>query len=60
MIKIEKAYRRKTPELCTCCLSYTNTKRIFFLHDGCSSSSSVVLCEKCRNELVDILEKDKE
>lgn len=60
MIEIVKAYTRSGNEWCTCCQKPTNTKRIKFSSDG-RQGISVVLCNDCRRELVQIIiEADKE
>jgi len=55
MIKIEKAIRRNVNERCRCCESDNDTMRINFSIDG-TDGTSVVLCDKCRKELIKVLE----
>lgn len=60
MIEIRKAHTRSGNEWCRCCESNHDTMRITFSMDG-TDGTSVVLCDKCRKELIKVLEsEDKE
>lgn len=54
MIQIIPAYTKSGNEWCTCCNKAENTKRIKFSQDG-NGGTSIVLCDDCRRELMDIL-----
>ena len=59
MIVISKATRRGVSEQCRCCQSNVDTMRITFSMDG-AGGTSVVLCGKCRRELIKVLESEAE
>ena len=60
MIKIIDAYRRHGAEWCSCCQSDDDTKRIrFSSEDNDSSGTSIVLCAKCRDELINLLQAER-
>lgn len=54
MIQIIPAYTKSGNEWCTCCSKAEKTKRIKFSQDG-NGGTSIVLCDDCRRELMDIL-----
>jgi len=59
MIQIVDAYTRSGNEWCTCCQKQTDTKRIKFSQDG-NRGMSVVLCDNCRRELVNLLSENED
>ncbi|MCR5669676.1 MAG: hypothetical protein K6G10_01605 [Butyrivibrio sp.] len=56
MVKIIEKYRRTGSELCFCCGSDIDTKRIrwTFGEDG-ANGTSIVLCKNCRQETIKVL-----
>ena len=59
MIVISKTTRRGVSEQCRCCQSDIDTMRITFSMDG-TDGTSIVLCGKCRRELIKALESEAE
>lgn len=51
MIEITSATRPHGNEMCLCCMSREDTKRLKFSLDG-TMGTSLVLCKKCREELM--------
>jgi hypothetical protein len=58
MIEIVEALTRSGKEWCTCCQKQTQTKRIRFSQDG-ARGISVVLCDDCRKELVQVIRESE-
>lgn len=59
MIAMSETTRRGVSEQCRCCQSNVDTMRITFSMDG-TAGTSVVLCGKCRKELIKALESEAE
>ncbi len=57
MIKIKPATRPHGRCLCTCCFSDNDTKEIHLSADG-TMGMIIILCKKCRAELIDTIRAD--
>lgn len=60
MIQIIPAYTKSGNEWCTCCNKAESTKRIRFSQDDGAGSTSIVLCDNCRKELIKVLTESEE